>query len=135
MTLVSLLQSVPCVYYRATVGNGGDRRTPDSGYTEERSIGFRVRDETGSLRVFPRGARFDAPVRFEGETGLAGGEPAGLDLRRGGSTQADRDRPGARSRGSARGPGARMLRARSAACAIGAAGGPIARRGSSPATP
>jgi hypothetical protein len=88
MTLVSLLQSVPCVYYRATVGNGGDRRTPDPGYTEERSIGFRVRDETGSLRVFPRGARFDAPVRFEGETGMGDGEPAGLDLRRGGSTQA-----------------------------------------------
>lgn len=87
MTLVSLLQSVPCVYYKATVGNGGNRRTADSGYTEERSIGFRVRDETGTLRVFPRGARFDAPVRFEGETGLAGDEPAGLDLRRGGSTQ------------------------------------------------
>ncbi len=88
MTLVSLLQSVPCVYYRASVGNGGDRRTPDSGYTEEQAIGFRVRDETGSLRVFPRDARFDAPVRFEGETGLDGDEPAGLALRRGGSTQA-----------------------------------------------
>jgi len=87
MTLVSLLQSVPCVYYRATIGNGGNRRTADSGYTEERSIGFRVRDETGTLRVFPRGARFDAPVRFQGETGLAGDEPAGLELRRGGSTQ------------------------------------------------
>jgi hypothetical protein len=87
MTLVSLLQSVPCVYYRATVGNGGDRRTLDSGYTEERSIGFRVRDETGSLRVFPRGARFDAPVRFDGETDISGGEPVGLDLRRGGSTR------------------------------------------------
>ena len=87
LTLVSLLQSVPCVYYKATVGNGGNRRTADSGYTEERSIGFRVRDETGTLRIFPRGARFDAPVRFEGETGLAGDEPAGLELRRGGSTQ------------------------------------------------
>lgn len=87
MTLVSLLQSASCVYYRATVGNDGDRRTPDSGYTEERSIGFRVRDETGSLRVFPRGARFDAPVRFEGETDMMGDEPAGLALRRGGSTQ------------------------------------------------
>ncbi len=87
MTLVSLLQSIPCVYYKATVGNGGNHRTANSGYTEERSIGFRVRDETGALRVFPRGARFDAPVRFEGETGLAGDEPAGLDLRRGGSTQ------------------------------------------------
>ncbi|MFL5641898.1 MAG: hypothetical protein ACJ77V_13360 [Chloroflexota bacterium] len=87
VTLVSLLQSAPCVYYRATVGDGGNRRTPDAGYTEERVIGFRVRDETGSIRVFPRGARFDAPVRFEGETDLAGSEPDGLDLRRGGSTQ------------------------------------------------
>jgi hypothetical protein len=87
MTLVSLLQSVPCVYYRATVGNGGNQRTPDSGYTEERAIGFRVRDESGSLRVFPRGARFDAPVLFEGETDMTGSEPVGLALRRGGSTQ------------------------------------------------
>jgi len=87
MTLVSLLQSVPCVYYRATVGDGGNRRTSDAGYTEERAIGFRVRDQTGSIRIFPRGARFDAPVRFEGETDLAGSEPNGLELRRGGSTQ------------------------------------------------
>jgi hypothetical protein len=88
VTLVSLLQSVPCVYYCSTVGNGGDRRTPDSGYTEERSIGFRVRDATGELRVFPHGARFDAPLRFEGETGVEGDEPAGLDIRREGSTRA-----------------------------------------------
>ena len=87
MTLVSLLQSVPCVYYRATVGDDGNRRTPDAGYTEERAIGFRVRDLTGSIRIFPRGARFDAPVRFQGETDLTGSEPVGLDLRRGGSTQ------------------------------------------------
>ncbi len=87
MTLVSLLQSKACVYYRSTVGNDGDRRTPGSGYTEERSIGFRVRDASGSLRVFPRGARFDAPVRFEGSTGMTGDEPADLDLRRSGSTR------------------------------------------------
>ena len=31
MTLVSLLQSVPCVYYRATIGNGGERAGPRSG--------------------------------------------------------------------------------------------------------
>jgi hypothetical protein len=87
MTLVSLLQSAPCVYYRSTVGNGGDARVADSGYTEERSIGFQVRDASGSIRVFPRGARFDAPVMFEGETGIAGDEPSGLNLRREGSTQ------------------------------------------------
>lgn len=87
MTLVSLLQSVPCVYYRATVGHGGDAKTADPGDTEERSIGFEVRDATGTIRVFPRGARFDAPVKFEGETGFAGDEPPGLDIRREGSTR------------------------------------------------
>ena len=108
LTLVSLLQSVPCVYYHATVGS--DQRSPwpmGDGYEEEQSIGFRIRDATGSLRVFPRGARFDAPVRFEGETDLSGDEPAGLAIRQGGSTgpaeideavavarAADRDRSG-----------------------------------------
>lgn len=88
LILVSLLQSVPCVYYRATVGTAGDDGTTDRGYTDERSIGFRVRDATGDLRVFPRGARFDAPIRFEGETGGAGDEPSGLDIRLGGATRA-----------------------------------------------
>ena len=88
VTLVSLLQSTPCVYYRSTIGSGDDRPTADSGFTEERSVGFRVRDESGSLRVFPRGARFDAPVRFQGETDIDGDDPPGLALRRGGSTQA-----------------------------------------------
>lgn len=86
LTLVSPLQSVPCVYYRSTVGKDQDRRGAGDGYAEERSIGFRIRDATGSLRVFPRGARFDAPVRFEGETDLSGDEPAGLAIRQGGST-------------------------------------------------
>ena len=87
MTLISLLQSVACVYYRSTVGDAGERRARDHGYVDERSIGFRVRDATGILRVFPRGARFDAPLRFQAETGTLGDEPAGLDIRRGGSTQ------------------------------------------------
>ena len=87
MTLISLLQSVACVYYRSTVGDAGERRARERGYVEERSIGFRVRDATGSLRVFPRGARFDAPLRFQGETGTLGDEPVGLDIRRGGPTR------------------------------------------------
>jgi hypothetical protein len=87
LTLVSLLQSVPCVYYRATVRNAGDDGAPDRGFTEERSIGFRVRDATGELRVFPRGARFDAPLRFEGESAGPGNEPSGLDIRVGGATR------------------------------------------------
>jgi hypothetical protein len=87
MTLISLLQSVACVYYRSTVGDAGERRGRERRYVDERSIGFRVRDATGTLRVFPRGARFDAPLRFQAETGTLGDEPAGLDIRRGGSTQ------------------------------------------------
>ena len=104
MTLISLLQSVACVYYRSTVGDAGERRARDRGYVEERSIGFRVRDATGSLRVFPRGARFDAPLRFQDETGTLGDEPAGLDIRRGGSDPGRRGRPRRRRRRAAARP-------------------------------
>ncbi|MGZ8436989.1 MAG: hypothetical protein ACXWXR_00450 [Candidatus Limnocylindrales bacterium] len=93
LTLVSLLQSAPCVYYRASIGNGGDASIPDSAHVEERSVGFKVRDATGLVRVFPRGARVDAPLRFHDETGLAGDEPPGLAIRTGPATQtADVDR-------------------------------------------
>lgn len=96
LTLISLLQSVPCVFYRASIGNYGDDGTADSGYTEEHAVGFQVRDATGILRVFPRGARIDAPERFEGETGMLGDEPPGLSIRLGGATQAsDIDRAAA----------------------------------------
>lgn len=87
LTLVSLLQSVPCVYYHASIGSVGDASLPDSAYGEERSVGFQVRDLTGSLRVFPRGARVDAPLRFHDETSLAGDEPPGLAVRTGAATQ------------------------------------------------
>lgn len=87
LTLVSLLQSVVCVYYRASVGNAGDASFPDSAYTEERSVGFQVRDSTGSLRVFPRDARVDAALRYHDQTGLAGDEPPGLAIRMGGATR------------------------------------------------
>lgn len=88
ITLVSLLQSRPCVYYRSSLVEPGAIRHTTSEVTEERSIGFRIRDGSGALRVFPQGARFEAPVCFEGETGEMGDEPAGLDIRRGGSTRA-----------------------------------------------
>jgi hypothetical protein len=87
LSLVSLLQSVASVYYRSTIEDEGESGSREPEYTEERSIGFRIRDATGSLRVFPRDARFDAPVRFEGETSFTGDEPAGLDIRLGGATQ------------------------------------------------
>jgi len=87
MTLVSLLQGASCVHYRATIGRGGEISPIESGVTEERSIGFRVRDATGDIRVFPRGARVDAPVRFDEETGAMGDEPPGLAIRTGAATQ------------------------------------------------
>ena len=87
MTLVSLLQSVPCVYYRATIGRGGEVSQIEGEFVEERSCGFRVRDETGSIRIFPRGARIDAPVRLDEETGAMGDEPPGLSIRIGGATR------------------------------------------------
>jgi hypothetical protein len=81
VTLVSPLQSEPCVYYRSTVAADGD----EDDLHEERAVGFRVRDETGDIRVFPREARWDAPVRFDDRTGTFGDEPPGLAMRVGGS--------------------------------------------------
>ena len=87
LTLVSLLQSKPCVYYRSTIRNAGKGSSGGTGVTEERSVGFEVRDASGSIRVFPRDAAFDAPVRFAGETGLMGDEPPGLEIRTEGATR------------------------------------------------
>jgi hypothetical protein len=82
VVLVSALQSVRCVYYRSSIDEDRDDAA-GADFLEERSVGFRVRDDSGSIRVFPRGARFDAPLRFEGRTGMGGDEPHGLDLRTG----------------------------------------------------
>ncbi len=81
VTLVSLLQSVPCVYYRSAVDDDRDEMPHDGGLVEERAVGFRVRDATGTLRVFPRDARIDAPERWSDRSGTFGDEPVGLSLR------------------------------------------------------
>lgn len=80
LTLISLLQSVPCVAYRSMVDVDGES-LGEGDVLEERSVGFRVRDASGSLRVFPRGARIDAPVRWSDSTGALGEEPPGLHWR------------------------------------------------------
>lgn len=80
VVLVSALQSVRCVYYRASIDQDGDREAGQD-FLEERSVGFRIRDASGAIRVFPRGARFDAPMRFDAHTDLMGDEPSDLDLR------------------------------------------------------
>jgi len=81
VTLVSPLQSRACVWYRSSIRATGDDAPDD--FEEERGIGFRVRDATGSIRVFPRGARLDVPDRFDEKSGSFGDPPAGLDRREG----------------------------------------------------
>jgi hypothetical protein len=92
--LVSALQSEPCVYYRASIREGGERDDDRAVLDEERAIGFRVRDGSGDLRVFPRGARWDVPDRFRDRSSLLDGEPAALRLRTGSiyaAAEPDRD--------------------------------------------
>ena len=90
LTLVSPLRSAPCVYYRATVDDADDGidLTPaladlSADFHEEWAVGFRVRDASGDLRVFPRGARWDAPTTLDDTTGLMGDEPPALRIRTG----------------------------------------------------
>jgi hypothetical protein len=82
LTLVSPLQSQGCIYYRAHVRER-DGRSERTVLDEERAVGFRVRDETGSIRIFPRGAVWDVPARLRDSDGLAGERPPGLALRQG----------------------------------------------------
>jgi hypothetical protein len=85
-TLVSPLQSAACVYYRARIWEGsGDRRV--SLLSEERATGFRLRDASGTIRVFPRGARWETLVRFDASSGWSGDDPPGLELNRGATRQ------------------------------------------------
>ena len=80
LILFSPLRTTPCVYYRSRVLEHADRSTRTV-LREERAVGFRVRDATGTIRVFPRDARFDVPERYREETGLMGDQPAGLRFR------------------------------------------------------
>jgi hypothetical protein len=77
LTLVSPLQSAPCLYYRARVREASDGDGRDL-FAEERAVGFRVRDASGAVRVFPRGARFDVPNVFDAASGAWDGDPPGL---------------------------------------------------------
>jgi hypothetical protein len=85
--LRSPLQDRECVWYRSRVEASG--RYADSGFKEERGIGFRVRDGSGSIRVFPRRARVDVPDRFNETTDVMGDLPPGLAPRRTAVVMAD----------------------------------------------
>jgi hypothetical protein len=95
VTLVSPLQSAPCVYYHARIlEDRGRERTAT--LDETRAVGFLLRDATGRLRVFPRGARWDAPACFDEQDDWSGDHPPGLNLNRGpGVTSAAPDRDAA----------------------------------------
>ena len=82
LTLVSPLQSAPCLYYRSRVTRTGDDSS-DEVFREERAVGFWIRDDTGQVRVFPRGARFDVPDRYDESSGGWNGAAVGLQLRMG----------------------------------------------------
>lgn len=86
LTLTSPLQSRTCVYYRARIREQ-QGRTQRTVLAEERAVGFRVRDETGAIRVFPRGGLWDLAPCFKDSDGLSGDEPAGLSLRAGPAIQ------------------------------------------------
>ena len=74
-TLVSPIERVPCVYFRVTVDDDRTSLSSGRGYTDERSIGFRVRDATGSIRVFPNGAHVDTPEKPPSFGALTGSDP------------------------------------------------------------
>ena len=81
--LISPLQSKPCVWYRARVEETGENGRVL--LNEEKAQEFRIRNETGDIRVVPRGARWEIGNAYDESTGMAGDEPPGLHLRRGGA--------------------------------------------------
>ncbi len=92
--LVSPLQSQRCVWYRARVEESSGR-TRTVVFAETRAVGFRVKDASGTIRVFPRDASFTARDDLHGADGHDGGGPAGLHLNTGptlvGVTEDDRE--------------------------------------------
>lgn len=80
-TLISPLQSKPCVWYRARIEESDDSRRVL--LDEERATQFRIKDESGQIRVLPQGARWEIVPDFDESTGLTGGEPPGLQRRTG----------------------------------------------------
>jgi hypothetical protein len=71
LLLVSPLQSASCVYYRTTVQQD-EEKSQHTVFSEERAVGFRIRDETGTIRVFPRGARWAIPDTYHDHTSMLG---------------------------------------------------------------
>jgi hypothetical protein len=92
--LVSPLQSERCVWYRARVEESAGRSSRTI-LDDACAVGFRVKDASGSIRVFPRDASFTAPDDLSegGSTDLDG--PATVRINTGptriGVTEDDRE--------------------------------------------
>jgi hypothetical protein len=82
LTLVSPLQSRPCVYYRAHVTESRGREQATV-FAEERAVGFTLDDGSGTIRVLPRAAAWEVAWTWQGSSGLLGDEPPELDLNHG----------------------------------------------------
>ena len=89
-TLVSPLQSKPCVWYRSRIETTGDNSRVI--FDEERAQEFRLRNDTGRIRVVPRGARWEIGAVYDERTSLTGGEPPGLHRRSGAAFAPDLER-------------------------------------------
>ena len=86
VTLISPLQSVACVYYRSRIRDDRSDIRRDV-FDEERAVSFRLRDDSGTIRVVPRGRLdWNVPDRWQERTDLDGGDPLGLNRNRGAST-------------------------------------------------
>ena len=88
-TLVSALQSAPSVWYHSRIVEKGD--SDHVLLDEQRAVDFLLRDDTGTVRVVPRGARYEVAPEFDATTNLLGEEPIGLNRRVGAASMAVAD--------------------------------------------
>ncbi len=87
MTLVSPLQSRPCVWYHGTIVEG-QGRSEHTVLDETRGLDFALRDATGKVRVVPAHLHAELEPAFDASTDMFGSEPPGLDRRTGPSSEA-----------------------------------------------
>jgi hypothetical protein len=86
-TLISPLQSAPCVWYCSSIVESG-RNSRATVFDEERSVEFRIRDASGTVRVVPRGGRWELAPVLDESSGLFGGDPVSVRRRVGPSSMA-----------------------------------------------